>query len=492
MSQVTSAPMLDGTGQEMVAKLESIRAIIGAKVTPATTAVAGIVKPDGETITVTADGTISAQGGTTIVQVPTVGTSTFTYNGSQQSIIFSDIDSENIILTGNSETNAGSYTCTCTLKSNKAVWSDLTAAPKTFNWTINKAQGSISLSPTSVTLNPNNLTSTITATIMGDGLTTIGSDTTSVATVSPSTLSATGTFTITATQATGSATITATLADGTNYLGASATCAVTCEFVPTKTFAAATDSEIRQMVEAADAGQIDLYTDCGWRVGQEHTTTLAAIAASGSYDGVSWTVGEAQSQQSITLVLMHQGGYSLVTPVKNKSGGNRSTCSFVVGLKDGLTTKGYMNSTNTNSGSWQNSARRGWCNGGFRQAMPADLRAVFKQFNCITGTWSNDQAAGGSNITTQDYFALFAGKEIFNGGSSTSYSTDNEANALFSITWYETTSNRIKQVNGSADIWWERSPLYYFSYYFCYVASNGGAYHNGASNTGGLAPFGCL
>jgi len=61
MSQVvTSAPLLDNTGQQIVSKLESIRALIGAEVTPATTAVAGIVKPDGTTITVTNDGTISA------------------------------------------------------------------------------------------------------------------------------------------------------------------------------------------------------------------------------------------------------------------------------------------------------------------------------------------------------------------------------------------------------------------------------------------------
>ena len=60
MAQVTSPLLLDGTGQTMVSKLESIRSAVAAKVTPATTATAGIVKPDGTTIAVSADGTISA------------------------------------------------------------------------------------------------------------------------------------------------------------------------------------------------------------------------------------------------------------------------------------------------------------------------------------------------------------------------------------------------------------------------------------------------
>lgn len=257
------------------------------------------------------------------------------------------------------------------------------------------------------------------------------------------------------------------------------------------TFSAATEEQIAAMIAAADAGQIDLYEDAGWRVGQTRTVSLSAIASSGTYDGVTWSVGESQSAQSVTLVLMHQGSYTLVNPVKSKTGATRTTCSFVCGLKDCLATKGYMNSTNTNNGSWSSSARRAWCNGGFRQALPETLRSCFKQFKTITGTWNNS-ATGGSNVTSQDYFALAAGKEVFGGGSSTSYSTDNEANALTQFTWYQTTSNRIKNVNGSANRWWERSPCYNDSTYFCNVYANGNANGIAASNAYGLAPFGCL
>jgi len=252
------------------------------------------------------------------------------------------------------------------------------------------------------------------------------------------------------------------------------------------------------MVAAADAGLIDLYEDCGWRVGQEHVTTLAAIPASGTYEGVSWSVGESQPEQQITLVLMHKGLYHLVTPVLDTNGNSRSTCSFVVGVKDCLSEAGYMNPSNTNAGSWKSSKRRYWCNGGFRQSLPVSLQATFKQFHCETVTAYN----ASTTTTSQDYFALPAAAEVFKGdetygqggkaGQQTAYSNLTEFKALTRFTWYETTSNRIKNQNGSAYYWWERSPNYDSGYPFCRVHSNGYATGYNASDASGLAPFGCI
>lgn len=61
MAEVTSPLLLDGTGQDIVTKLEGVRQALAAETAPATTATAGIVKPDGTSITVTQDGTISAE-----------------------------------------------------------------------------------------------------------------------------------------------------------------------------------------------------------------------------------------------------------------------------------------------------------------------------------------------------------------------------------------------------------------------------------------------
>ena len=261
-------------------------------------------------------------------------------------------------------------------------------------------------------------------------------------------------------------------------------------FYTLKTFATATEQEIVDMVSEADAGNIDLYDDAGWRVGQERSVSLSAINSSGTYDSVTWSVGESQAAQTATLVLMHKGLYELVNPVLDKQGQARTTCSFVVGLKNCLSAKGYMNGTATNSGSWNGCARRNWCNGGFRQALPSDLRSCFKKFKCITGDYNNTPS-GGTNITSQDYFALPAEKEIF--GSNT-WSTTNETNALTQFEWYQNTANRIKKQgdSGSACIWSERSPGNYSSSDFCFVLTDGDANGGGAQGANGISPFGCL
>lgn len=257
-----------------------------------------------------------------------------------------------------------------------------------------------------------------------------------------------------------------------------------------KTFAASTDAEIANMVALADAGEIDLETDCGWTVGQEHSVSLNAIAASGTYDGVSWSVGESQSAQTVTFVLMHKGLYELVNPVLDTDKQTRNTCSFIVGMKDCLETRDYINSTDTNTGSWNGCARRNWCNGGFRGAIPADLRPAFKQFKTITA----ETYYGSTNQTSNDYFALAALKEVL-GGSATDYCNAYEASALTQFTYYTTSSNIPKKIEGSNAVYWNRGPAKSDATRFCRTG-NGSGWTNpdalGASYALGLSPFGCL
>jgi len=495
MATVTQPPIIDSTGQDIVDKLEEISEEIQSSITTAAVGRLGLVKPDGDTIEVTADGTISA----TKIYIPTpiISTQTYTYNGSEQTLVFTSISTSDVVITGNKATNAGSYSCTVTLKNPSAMWSDGTSAPKVYPWSIAKATGSITFSESSIELTTGTPSATVVVTIVSDGNATIAAADPTVVSVSPSIMSASGNLTITGLK-TGATTVTATLPATTNFTGATTSLTVDAQMLPMKTFAAATDAEIAQMVAAADAGQIDLYEDCGWRVGQEHQTTISAIAVSGTYDGVTWSVGESQPQQTITLVLMHRGLYQLTTPVLDKQGNPRSTCSFVVGVKDCLSAAGYMNLTNTNGGSWNASNRRPWCNGGFRQSLSDSLRSVFKQFETVTAqTYS-----GSTNQTSQDYFALPAAAEVFKGdsmygtggsaGPKTAYSNLTEFNALTRFTWYGTTSNRVKTRKDSAYPWRERSPYYGSSNHFCFVSNNGGTDLTTANGTVGLSPFGCL
>jgi len=233
------------------------------------------------------------------------------------------------------------------------------------------------------------------------------------------------------------------------------------------TWAGGTDTEIANMVAAADAGVINLQDY--WAVGQERSVSLAAMAATG--------VGESHSAQTVTMVLMNEGGKTLA---------NGKTCSFIVGLKNGLATRGYMNSTNTNSGGWESCARRTWCNSIFRNAIPAALRGIFKQHKNVT---ANGSSTG--TTTSTDYFALPAEKEIF--GSNTYANSTAEA-SLTQFEYYKTTANRAKKQGdgGSAYFWWERSPFSGTSASFCYVGSDGSAGGSAASSALLLAPFGCI
>ena len=231
-----------------------------------------------------------------------------------------------------------------------------------------------------------------------------------------------------------------------------------------------TDEEIAAMIAALDDGRITIE-DTGWQIGDERTVSLAAMEATG--------VGETHAAQQVTLVLMDSQHYDLV-------GGGKD--HFVVGLKNCLNEMGYMNSTDTSAGSWESSARRAWCNNVFKNAIPATLRNCFKQFNVITCTEWNDT----TNTTSNDYFALFAEKEVF--GERT-FSNETEAAALTQIEYYATEANRIKTVNGEAGLWWERSPDASpkgGGGRFCFVFNDGGAGNGFASLAGGLAPFGCI
>ena len=150
---------------------------------------------------------------------------TLTYTGSAQSPSWnSNYATAKMTLGGTtSGTNAGSYTATFTPKTNYK-WSDGTSTAKSVSWKIGKAAGSVTLSKSSATIDYNATTTTFTASRTGDGTLSVKSSNTSVATVAISN----GTVTVTKKGA-GTATITVTAAEGTNHKAASKTCTVTCK-----------------------------------------------------------------------------------------------------------------------------------------------------------------------------------------------------------------------------------------------------------------------
>ena len=231
-------------------------------------------------------------------------------------------------------------------------------------------------------------------------------------------------------------------------------------------FDEATDGQIDAAIKLSQNGIIDLGDY--WTVGDTRAVNLTAMDAT--------NVGESHAAQTVELTVMHSfknngplGGISV------------DKGSLLVGLKDNLKENGYMNSSNTNAGGWRDSARRLWCNNVFPNSLPDCfknnmLEMAIKTYNS-------------SLSVTTDKAALWAEKEIF---GSKSYSYDVEANALTQVEYYKTAANRIKKMNGSANLWWERSPYSSNTTSFCSVDSGGSANHNYASSSFGIAPFFCI
>lgn len=326
---------------------------------------------------------------------------------------------------------------------------------------IAKASCALSIQPASMIVKEGEGDGSISVTRTGGGAIT--------ATASPSGLCAltvSGTTVTVAYASAGTATVTVKVAETANYLGGSATCTVELESaLDIVSWASGTDAQIAAMVAAADAGQINLSDY--WKAGDTRTVNLAAMAKG--------AVGETHAAQSVQMVLTDPGHYTL---------SNGKTCSFVVLQKDCLKEAGYMNSSNSNSGGWNGCARRTWCNDTYRNAFPAALRPIFKQFKTKAANGS-----GSSAVESTDYFALFSEKEIF---GNVQYANSSAESSNSQLTYYKTSSNRIKKLNSRAYYWWERSPRSGNSYHFCYVISDSAANAGNAASASGLAPFGCI
>lgn len=234
------------------------------------------------------------------------------------------------------------------------------------------------------------------------------------------------------------------------------------------TFSDGTDEEILEMVQAHYNDKIKLSDY--WAIGDTRTVTLSAMSAT--------YVGESHSSQDVQLTIIDFDHDDLVTPINGKT-----KAAISVQLKNCLNTKGYMNSSNTNSGGWEESARRKWCNDIFYNAIPSILRNDIKQV-----IKKNYKVYNSNNITTtSDYCFLLSETEIY---GEKKYSIDSTEGTQYE--YYKTSSNRIKQVSGSHDSWSERSPYGGSNYRFCTVYANGLADYNDASNTYGLAPCLCI
>lgn len=159
----------------------------------------------------------------------------------------------------------------------------------------------------------------------------------------------------------------------------------------------------------------------------------------------------------------------------DKVSGGKAAYSFQ--LMDCLNQTQQMNTSNTNTGSWNGSAMRGRMST-YKSQLPAALRNVIKTVKKKSGTGGG--SSSGTQQTNDDLF-LLSEIEIF---GTTTYSVAGEGTQY---EWYKAGNRRIKKVNGSASYWWERSPYSGYTSDFCYVNSSGAADFNFATYSGGVS-----
>ncbi len=430
---------------------------------------------------------------TAVIVAPRVDqTATYTYNGTEQTLAFEYINSNNTIVTGNKHTDAGTYTCTVSLKNPNDLWSDtMDNVDKTFTWTINKVTSSITLSPTTFYFD-NGTPQTLTATVVGQPLVLSGYDTNLITITQVSVVSGVYTYSIKATGTAGTTTITASIAESTNYTAASATASVETEaFTPGATlvpWSSGTDQEITDMINSYYNGEITLEdVKSVWSIGDVRNVDISAMTATG--------VGEAHRAQTIEMEILDFDHDTLTTPV-----GNITKALVTVDMKSCLrdanvtdttgssnTENGYMNSSNTNQGGWTSCARRTWCNSIFYNALPAYFKALVKPVDKLTSAGNQSSTIN----TDSDYCFLLSEIEIF---GTISYSKAGEGSQY---AWFaNATANRYKLPKWSSsavsDLWWERSPYGNSSTGFCGVDGSGSADYYNAPRANGLAPACCL
>lgn len=383
----------------------------------------------------TEDKTVSWSIGRATVNVPTQSGS-LTYNGEAQSPSWSGYDSSKMTMGGTtSGTNAGSYDANFTTTANYQ-WPDGTTEAKTVSWSIQKAAGSLSISPESMTLDTSATSKVITVTRAGTGAISAQSSAPTIASVSVSGNQVTVTG-----LANGSANITISVAADTNYTApASKQCSVTVSLLKDN-FA---DNEWSEIIAACQSGNVP----ASWVVGNYKNMTINGKA------------------YRIDIIGKNHDTYA--------AGG---TAPLTFQMHDCYTETKQMNSSNTNSGGWQNSAMRTTHLPAILNMMPAEVKAAIRDVQK-----KNSAGNQSSSIqTTNDKLFLLSEIEIF---GSTTYSFAGEGKQY---AYYQAGNSKVKNLSGSAGTWWERSPYSSDSTAFCSVASDGAASASIASDSYGVA-----
>ena len=419
-----------------------------------------------------ADGTKTAKSVTWTISKASLSvpaqSGTLTYTGSAQSPQWSNYDSNKLTIGGTSTaTNAGSYAATFTPKANYQ-WSDGSTSAKSVTWAIGKAAGSLTLAKSSVTLNISSLTESVAVTRAGDGVISATSSNAATARVEVSGTS----VKITGLKA-GTAKITVKVAAGTNHTAPSDKTINVTVSLPDTSLANNTPDII---AAAAKSGQAANYWSVGDKVG---------IAVNGSFGGLSYN----NTVYAFILGFNHNSSVEGGNSIHFQFGKTAAGVDIAFVNSYGSTSTGFcMNTSNTNSGGWNNSYMR-------KTICPAFLAALPKAWQNIIAacTKYSDNTGGGSNTAsyvtaTSDKIWLLSEMEV---QGTRSYANSAEANYQKQYDYYRNGNSKVKYqhtATTSACYWWLRSVHASSTNSFCFVNSDGSAGTVSAYYSFGFAP----
>ena len=395
--------------------------------------------------------------------------SNLTYTGSAQSVsstsYWNNYNTSYMTIGGTtSATTAGTYIATFTPGSNYR-WSDGTTTAINVNWTINKATGSLSVSPTTVAINGNNYSSGVAVTITRAGDGAISYSPTSISGLTLSLSGNTLTIKGNGSTAVSATTITIKVAAGTNHTAPSnKTITVSAEY---------------------------------WTWGSETATGDAAWWAGLK----NWAANATASERAACV-----GKKKLVSLSTAVLGANAATMICIGADQDGTGTLTFQTAgalpTSTVFGSsnavWIGSTARTQCQNFYNYcSAKASIKTVSKgtcpdRVSGKNGTATyNDETVW---IPSETEMGLDNYSSLTKSNSTTSNSECTKGyNAGYS--YYTSNATRVKyqmNANGTlttSTVWyWERSRYYNYSNYVCFVYGDGSAYTNYYGGSGSLAP----
>ena len=186
----------------------------------------------------------------------------------------------------------------------------------------------------------------------------------------------------------------------------------------------------------------------------------------------SWAVGDSKT--------MTIGGTDYQIDIIGKNHDTYTaggTAPLTFQMHDCYGTVYKINTSNTNKGGWTDCAMRKTHLPAILALMPSEVRAGIREVNKLTSAGSESATIN----TTADKLFLLSEIEIF---GSTTHSKRGEGSQY---AYYSAGNSKVKNLSGSANGWWERSPRGSDSTYFCSVSSSGGAINGSASSSRGVA-----